>query len=268
MKLVMDGRLDVRNYLLKTLIIWCVVASFLLWFLYRLLVEAKLGLPIECFFMAQIFVVLLVAPYLAARACNTDNISGNTRFDAQLQLTRNLPASAERLLKVLLVSQIPLLFWICLSTIAAVWVTGLPLVKMCQILVILAMYSISAGAVGIAGAQIFRDALFGTEFAILLWALLIGGVFLLNPLKRYVKDLQPFIPIALHVNPVIAVCCIFEDLDIFRMPILYERTPVPSYIFLYPKPWYLVGLWQMVIGGCCFLGAWQIGKFRKYIVRR
>ena len=129
--------------------------------------------------------------------------------------------------------------------------------------VILAVYSASAAAVGVWGAQVFRDALFSAECATLLWCALIGGAFLLNPLKRYVDDLQPFIPPVLHLNPLIVVCCIFEGLDIFRNPLLYELTPVPSYVFYYPKPWYLVGIWQIVMGGCCFLGAWQISRSRR-----
>ena len=258
----MDATLGDRTRFLKTLTTWLVIASFLLWLVYRLLVQAKLGLPIECFFMAQIFVVLLVSPYLAARTVRWDLLS--TGFDVQLTLS---PISAgQRLLKLLLISQIPMLCWVFLSTGAALFVTGVPFVKAFQMFVILWIYSLSAAAVGISGAQIFRDALFGAEFATLLWCVLIGGAFLLNPLERYVNNLQPFIPPVLHLNPLIVVCCIFEGLDIFRNPLLYELTPVPSYIFVYPKPWYLVGIWQIVIGGCCFLAAWQISKFRRYAV--
>lgn len=220
--------------------------------------QAKLGLPIECFFMAQVFVVLFVAPYLAARAVHDDFLS--TGFDVQYTLSPI--SSGQRLLKLLLISQIPIVCWVFLSTGAALFVTRIPFMKASQMFVILVMYSISAAAVGISGAQIFRDALFGAEFATVLWCVLIGGAFLLNPLKRYVDDLQPFIPPVLHLNPVIVVCCIFEGLDLFRNPLLYELTPVPSYVFYYPKPWYLVGVWQIVMGGCCFLGAWQISRSR------
>lgn len=258
----MDATLGDRNHVLKTLAIWLVVASFLLYLIYQLLVQAKLGLPIECFFMGQIFVVLLVSPYLAARTVHSDMLS--TSFDTQFTLSPI--SSRQRLLKLLLISQIPMLCWVFLSTGVALLVTGVAFVKAFQMLVMLAIYSLSAAAVGIAGAQIFRDALFGAEFAILLWCVLISGAFLLNPLMRYVDDLQPFIPPVLHLNPLIVVCCIFEGLDIFRNPLLYELTPVPSYIFVYPKPWYLVGIWQIVIGGCCFLGAWQISHFRRYAV--
>ena len=257
----MDTTLSDRNHFLRTLITWFVIASFLLWLIYKMLMQAKLGLPIECFFMAQVFVVLLVAPYLAARAIHRDFLS--TSFDARSFV--GPIASGQRLLRLLLISQIPIVCWVFLSTGAALFVTHVPFTKAFQMFVILGIYSLSAAAVGVWGAQVFRDVLFSAECATLLWCVLIGGAFLLNPLKRYVDDLQPFIPPVLHLNPLIVVCCIFEGFDIFRNPLLYELTPVPSYIFFYPKPWYLVGIWQMVIGGCCFLGAWQISNARRYV---
>ncbi len=258
----MDTTLSDRNPFLQTLIAWCVIASFLLYLIYRVLIQAKLGLPIECFFMAQVFVVLLGAPYLAARAVRCDFL--NTGFDAQYALASI--SSGQRLLRLLLISQIPVLCWVFLSTGTALFVTHIPFAKALQMFVILGIYSLSAAAVGVWGAQVFRDALFSAEFATLLWCVLMGGAFLLNPLQRYVDDLQPFIPPVLHLNPLIVVCCIFEGFDIFRNPLLYELTPVPSYVFFYPKPWYLVGVWQIVIGGCCFLGAWQISRSRRYAV--
>lgn len=255
----MDLTLSLRNVSLKSLATWLVIASALLWILYPLLLGAKLGLPVECFFMGQICVVLCLSPYLAGRA--VQNVSGNISTDTRL--TRTPVFSGKRLLKLLLISQLPIFLWVSLSTGAALLLTPIPSIKAFQMLATLAMYTLSAGAVGIAATRICKDALFGAECATLLWCLLIGGVFLLNPIKRYVDDLQPFIPPALHLNPLIVACSIFEDLDIFRRPALYERTPVPSYIFVYPNPWYLVGLWQLLLGGGCLWGTWQIDKFRK-----
>ena len=256
----MDTTLGDRNLFLRTLITWFVIASVLLWLIYRVLMQAKLGLPIECFSMAQVFVVLLIAPYLAARTVHCDSLS--TSFDSQGALAPI--SSGQRLLKLLLISQIPMLGWVFLSTGAALFVTRIPFAKALQMFVILEIYSLSAAALGIWGVQVFRGVLFSAEFATLLWCVLVGGAFLLNPLQRYVDDLQPFIPPVLHLNPLIVVCCIFEGFDIFRNPLLYELTPVPSYIFFYPKPWYLMGIWQMVMGAGCFLGAWQISRSRRY----
>ena len=250
-----------RNYFLKALSA-CIIASFLLWIIYQLLMRLKLGLPIECLFMAQVCVVLLIAPYLAAYAVHT-GFSG-TRFNAcavpstARLLTLSPIFSGQWLLRQLVISQVPVLGWVFLSTFVALFVTNLPFTKALQMIGILGVYSLSAGAVGMWGAYIFRDALFGAEFATLLWCFLIGGVFLLNPLERYVDNLQPFIAPVLHLNPLIAVCGIFEGMDIFRKPVLYELTPVTSYDYRYPNPWYLMGVWQLGIGGCCFLGAWRM----------
>ena len=256
----MDTTLGDRNHFLRTLITWCVISSFLLYLIYSVLMQVKLGLPIECFFMAQIVVVLFVAPYLAARTVHDDCL--NTSFDAQYVLSPI--SSGHRLLRLLLVSQIPMLCWVFLSTGTALFVTRIPFTKAFQMFLILGIYSVSAAAVGVWGAQVFRDTLFSAEVAALLWCVLIGGAFLLTSLERSVNNLQPFITPVLHLNPLIVVCCIFEGLDIFRNPLLYELTPVPSYVFFYPKPWYLVGIWQIVIGGCCFLGAWRISRSRRY----
>ena len=253
-----------RNNFLKTLAIWLIIPSFLLLPIYQLLARAKLGLPIECLFMAQVFIVLFVSPYLAARAIRSDFLSTGATSTSSLLTLSSFPSSGW-LLRLLVLSQIPLLCWVFLSTGVALLVTDVPFVKALQMLVILGIYNLSAGAVGMCSAQVFRDAFFGAEFATFLWCVLIGSAFLLNPLGRYVNNLQPFIPPVLHLNPLIAVCCIFGS-DIFRNPLLYELTPVPSYDYRYPNPWYFVGVWQIVIGACCFLGAWQIGRSRKYAV--
>ena len=253
-----------RNDFLKTLVTWLIIPSFLLLPIYQLLTRAKLGLPIECLFMAQVFIVLFVSPYLAARAIRSGFLSTGATSTSSLLTLSSFP-SGGWLLRLLVLSQVPLLCWAFLSTGVALFVMDVPFVKALQVFVILGIYSLSAGAVGMCSAQVFRDAFFGAEFAIFLWCVLIGSAFLLNPLGRYVNDLQPFIPPVLHLNPLIAVCCIFGS-DLFRNPLLYELTPVPSYIYVYPKPWYLVGVWQIVIGACCFLGAWQIGRSRRHAV--
>ena len=233
-----------------------------MWIIYQLLMHIKLGLPIECFFMAQVCVVLLIAPYLAAYTVRT-GFSG-TRFNAHTAqlLTLSPIFSGQWLLRQLVMSQVLVLGWVFLSTFVALFAMHLPFTKALQMVLILGIYSVSAGAVGMWGAHIFRDALFGAEFATLLWGVLIGGAFLLNLLERYVDNLQPFVSPVLHLNPLIAVCGIFEGMDIFRQPVLYELTPVPSYNYVYPNPWYLIGVWHLVIGGFGFLGAWRMCRHR------
>lgn len=258
----MNTRISYPTPFLKILAICVGIASSLLWLLYRIFVAAELGLSAECFFMAQICVVLFIAPYLASRRVHSELLS--KQHDPQWRL--NPTTSAQQLLTLLLVSQIPLLCWVFLSTGAALFLTGVPFVKTFQMLVMLTVYSLSAAAAGAAGAQLFRDTFLGTEFAVLLSCVLISSAFLLNPLARYVDDIQPFIPPVLHLNPLLVACCIFDGFDIFRNPLLYERTPVPSYNFAYPNPWYLIGFGQLTIGGCCLFGAWQLIQFRKYRV--
>ena len=251
-----------RNRFLKPLFACLVIASFLLWALYRLLVQARLAVPVDCFFMAQVCVVLLVAPYLAAAAIRASFLRtcfGSASTSPTASLLRLSPISAGRqLLRTLLISQLPLFCWVFLSTAIAFLVTDSPFVKLLQLLTILVVYSLSAGAVGMWGAQVFKDVLFGTECAYLLGCLLVGGVFLLSPVDRYVSNIQPVISPVLHINPLIAVCYIF-GIDPFRSPILYKLTPVGSYHVPY-TPWYLVGFWQFLIGSCCFFGTWRISN--------
>ena len=258
-----------RNHLLKTFLV-CIIASFLMWILYQVLMHMKLGSPVECLFMAQICVVLLTAPYLAAYTVGTSvlrtHFNANTVPSTNRLLTLSPISSGQCLLWQLLTSQIPVFGWVLLSTAVALFVTNVPFTKALQMMMMLGIYSLSAGAVGMWGSQIFKDALFGAELAVLLWCVLIGSAFLLNPFKRYIDDFQPFIPLVLHLNPLIVVCCLFEGFDIFRNPVLYDLTPVTSYVYMYPKPWYLVGIWQFVIGGCCFLGTWWMCRSRAYIV--
>ena len=243
-------------------------AGFLLWAIYQLLRQAKLGLPVECFFMAQVCVVLLVAPYLAAYAIHTGFLSARSDSpstgSATLLLRLSPISSGWQLLQMLLISQVPLLCWVFLSTAIALFITNIPFTKILQMFIIFGVYSVSAAAVGIWGAQVFKDPLFGAECAYLLWCVLIGGAFLLVPVDRYVGNIQPIISPVLHLNPLIAVCYIFQ-MDLFRTPLIYELVPIGSFDYA-NAPWYLVGFWQLLIGICCFLGAWQIGRSRRYVV--
>lgn len=252
---------EIRPYGKETFLVCTFIASFLLWAIYQLLTQAKLGLPAECFFMAQVLVVLAASPYLAAYA-----ICLEAQGVSFMQLLTLSPVSSGRyLLMRLVMSQIPILCWVFLSTGFAFFVTEIPPTKALQMLTVLGLYSLSAGAVGMWGAQVFQDALFGAECAYLLWCVLIGSSFLLVPLERYMHNIQPIIPPVLHLNPLIVVCNIFEGMDIFRTALLYELIPIASYRYEYPS-WYLVGFWQLLIGGCCFLGTWRIAQSYKHVL--
>ena len=258
----MDTITSDRNRFLKILFACVAIVSFLLWAIYLLLVQAKLGSPVDCFFMAQVCVVLLAAPYLAAYAVHNGFLSthsGSLSASSAASLLGLSPISwGWYLLRMLLISQVPLLCWVLLSTAIAFFVTNTSFTKILQMFIILAVYSVSAASVGAWGARVFKDALFGTECAYLLWCVLIGGAFLLVPVDRYIDNIQPLIPLVLHLNPLVAVCYIFR-IDPFHTPLIYDLTPIPSYLYTY-VPWYIVGFWQLLIGGCCFLGAWRMSK--------
>lgn len=243
----MNTVIEVKLYQKRTFFVCIGIASFLQWLIYQLLTHAKLGSSAECFALTQTFVVFLVAPYLAACSVQSENRSSSA---AQL-LSLSPTPFGKRLLIGLAISQIPLLCWIFLSTGFAVSATDMSIGKAVKMLVVLGLYSFSAGAVAMCSARILKDAIFGTEFTYILSCVLIGSAFLLMPLGRYVDNLQPMIQPVLHLNPLIAVCNIFDGMDIFRTPLLYERTPITSYDFSYPS-WYVIVFWQLLIGGCCF----------------
>ena len=169
--------INTRNQSLKVFLT-CVIASFLLWIIYRLLTDFALGAPAECFFMAQVCVVLLAATYLAAYTVHTGVFSA--RFSASVTpSTKHLlalsPISTGRwLLRQLVLRQVPVVCWAFLSTGVALFITDLQFTAALEIFAILVIYSLAAGAVGIWCAQVFRDALFGTECATLLWCVLIA----------------------------------------------------------------------------------------------
>ena len=262
----MDSKMNAiieANHSSKKGFIVCIgITSLLQWLTYQLLIHANLGSSSECFALAQTFVVLLVAPYLAASSV----VQSESRSAVSAQLLSLTPISfGKRLLIRLTISQIPLLFWIFLSTSFALFVAGMPPGKALKMLVVLWFFSFSVGAVGMWGAHVLRDNIFGTALTYFLLGILVSSAFLLKSLGRYIDNLQPIIQPILHLNPLIAVCNIFDGLDIFRNPLLYDRTPITDYVFSYP-PWYVCGFWQLVIGGCCFLWTWYRFRSSKFAV--
>ena len=258
---VMNAIIEANHSSKKGFIVCIGITSLLLWLTYQLLIHANLGSSSECFAFAQVFVVLLVAPYLAASREQSESRSASSA-----QLLSLTPISfGKRLLIRLIVSQIPLLCWIFFSTVFAIFVNDMSIGKALKMIVVLGIYCISAGAVAMWGAHVLRDNIFGTALTYFLLCILVSSAFLLKPLGRYIDNLQPIIQPVLHLNPLIAVCNIFDGLDIFRNPLLYDRTPITDYVFSYP-PWYVCGFWQLVIGGCCFLWTWYRFRSAKFAV--
>lgn len=257
-----NGFFETERITPKSLFIVIVVASFLQWLLYQLLLSVKIGLNAECFAFAQIFVVLLSAPYLTAISFRQES----RQVDSGLVLVLSLSTTSvgKRILRSLIISLTPILGWILLSSGFAVIVIGMSIVKALNMIVVLTLFSLAVGAVGMFGARAFRDTLFGTLFTYLLLGVLISSAFLIKPLERYINDLQPVFEPILHLNPVIAVCTIFDGLDVLRNPLFYELTPIPYHDYTYPA-WYMNVFWQLVIGVCSFLWTWWMCRPTKFV---
>ena len=253
--------IETERFSTKIFIISIAIASLLQWLVYGLLNHANLGSTAECFSLAQVFVVLLVAPYIASLNIGTEN---HILSSEQVFLLRPIP-SVISLLKHLISCLIPLLCWVYLSTGIALIATEVTIGKSLAMIVVLTLYCITAGAVGMWSARVLKDVIFGTEFTYFIWGALLGSAFILKPLARYIDNIQPMFQPILHLNPLIAVCNIFDGWDIFRNPLLYELTPMTSYVYSYP-PWYVSCFWQLIIGSCCFLWTWQMYKSSKVAV--
>ena len=240
---------------IRAILICIIIASFLQWVIFQLFIIGKLGSKAECYAITQTFVVLIIAPYLGAIIIHPNYTSF---FTSKLSILT--PISIRDLLfGRLFVSQIPLLIWVFLSTAFSFFYTDSPLIKLILMMIVLSVYCFALGALGIFAAHIFRDSIFGTEWTYLILSVLIGSPFLLMPLDRYIQSIQQFIQPILHLNPIIAICHIYDGMDIFRTPLLYELTPITSYDFSYP-PWYIISFWFILIGCCCFLCTWRMCK--------
>lgn len=242
-----------KQDIIKHVIICIGIASFLQWIIFELFILAKLGSKAECYAIAQTFVVLIIAPYLGAISISSQFssvLSSSSFFQYNLRI-RNL------LLERLFVSQIPILIWVFLSTVFSLFYTNSPPSKLLLMIIVLGVYCFVTGVLGICGARVLRDNIFGTECTYLILCVLIGSPFLLMPLDRYIHSIQQFIQPILHLNPIIAICHIYDGIDIFRTPLLYELTPITSYDYSYPS-WYMISFWFILIGCCCFLSIWQI----------
>ena len=226
-----------------------IVQGVLLLLICQLLFLAKLGRYTDLIFLSEALLVLIVSPYLACSGLNRH--FALLVSEGELQLSRMRPRWVW--LNVILGSQIYtfcfLGFTTLICTILIPSVSDINRLEVVQLHIVIGLYIIIAALTAGLWWRVFRHEIFATEITYLGWILLIGGVFLLTPLDRYVENLEPIIPPFLHLNPLIAVCHLLE-LDVFRTPHLYELTPIPSYRVVYPS-WHIVCIWQILIGICC-----------------
>lgn len=233
-----------------------VVLGALLLVICQLLLRAKLGQYADLILLSEALLILIISPYIASSAL--------THHFAPSLSTNVLQLSRMRLrwvwLSVIFGSQVYLFYFLALTSI--VFTILLPSIsditprEVIQAHLIFAIYTIVGALVCGFWWSILRHQIFATLITYLGWSLLIGGVFLLSSLDRYLENLEPIIPPFLHLNPLMAVCHLLE-MDVFRTPHLYELTPVPSYRVVYP-PWHTVCVWQILIGSCCVaLARWN-----------
>ncbi len=230
-----------------------IVQSVLLLVICQLLFRVKLGRFTDLIFLSEALLVLIVAPYLA---CSGLNKHFAPLPSTDLQLSRIDPRWVW--MSVILGSQIYTFCFLALATLVFTIlipsISNITHLEVVQLHLVFGIYIIVAASTGGLCWCIFRHELFATEATYLGWSLLIGGVFLLAPLDRYLENLQPIIPPFLYLNPLIAVCHLLK-LDVFRTPHLYELTPIPSYLVVYPS-WHIVCSWQILIGTCCVALSW------------
>ena len=232
-----------------------IVQSLLLLVICQLLFRAKLGQYTDLIFLSEALLALIVAPYLV---CSGLNKHFTPLPLADLQLSRINPRWIWG--SVVLSSQIYTFCFFGLATLVFTIlipsVSDITHLEVVQLQLVFGIYIIVAASVGGLWWCVFRHEIFATEATYLVWSLLIGGVFLLSPLDRYLENLEPIIPPFLHLNPLVAVCHLLK-LDVFRTPHLYELTPIPSYMVIYPS-WRIVCGWQILIGICCIaLARWN-----------
>lgn len=232
------------------------VQGVLLLVICQLLFHAKLGKYADLLFLSEAVIVLIIPPYLAC--------SGLTKHFAPFLSAHLLQMSRMRRreigLSVVFGRQIYSFCFLALTfvifTIFIPPISDISHLQVVQLHLVFGIHIIVSASVGGLLWHAFRHEILATQATNLGWILLIGGVFLLSPLDRYLENLEPIIPPFLHLNPLMAVRHLLE-IDVFRTPHLYELTPIPSYRVVYP-PWHIVCMWQILIGICCVtLARWD-----------
>ena len=232
------------------------VQSVLLLVICQLLFRAKLGKYVDLVFLSEAVIVLIIPPYLACSGLKkhfAPFLSENLLQISRMRL-REIGLSAVFGMQIYPFCFLALTFII--FTILIPPISDINHLQVAQLHLVFGIYIIVSASVGGLWWHLFRHEIFATEITNLGWILLIGGVFLLSPLDRHLKNLEPIIPPFLHLNPLMAVRHLLE-IDVFRTPHLYELTPIPSYRVVYP-PWHIVCIWQILIGICCVaLARWD-----------
>lgn len=238
------------------------ILGFLLLVTYQLLSNAELTDGLGTIFLSEILLVMIASPYLSSRALANQHCevpSDKLLVLSRIRVHATLGATSVS-------SQVLLISFVILTTTAFFLVIesagDVSFNELLSYHMVLLASVFSSALIGMLGWRVFGHEIHAVQFAYAVSLLMIGGVFLLSPLNRYMGTLTAFdrfsiIPVFLLMNPLIAVCQLLE-IDVFRAPHLYELTPLPSYLFVYPK-WYAVSGFQVVVGLCCLM---LISRFR------
>ena len=251
----------IHTWTISRLCVSVTAQVLMLLLLNQLLLQLKLSDILGTLFLSEALLLLMVSPYLSSRALATQ---WHICTSEEPLLPSTMP-SASTFSAILIGAQIPLIIFVVLSTLAfSVFVPSLIDVQnatMFFLAVTLFVCILLGASIGALGWRIFYHQVFAVEFAYFIILVLIGSVFLLSPLNRWLDSLLiagrfSIISAFLSINPLIALCHLLE-IDIFRTPYLYKLTPIPSHLFIYPK-WYAVCACQASICFLCLGAAFRI----------
>ena len=252
----------VKQWTLQRFLLSVVALALLLLIINQLLSHVGLRNSLDTMFLSQVLLVLIVSPYFSSRA-----LANQFNFTSSDELVTLSPIrSTPTLGPIVARSQVILMFFLAVSTLAMVLFNGssrdVPFPKLLSYYGVLLATVFSSSLIGVLGWRFFCNEIHAVQFAYAASLLMIGGVFILSLPNRYLGTLTVLgrfsvIPVFLYINPLVAVCQIL-DIDIFRVPHLYELTPLPSYVYFYPK-WYAVCGFQVVLGLCCLLLVSRLG---------
>lgn len=252
----------VKQWTLQRFLLSVVTLALLLLIINQLLSHVGLRNSLDTMFLSQVLLVLIVSPYFSSRA-----LANQFNFTSSDELVTLSPIrSTPTLGPIVARSQVTLMFFLAVSTLAMVLFNessrDVPFPKLLSYCGVLLATVFSSSLIGVLGWRFFCNEIHAVQFAYAASLLMIGGVFMLSLPNRYLGTLTVLgrfsvIPVFLYINPLVAVCQIL-DIDIFRVPHLYELTPLPSYVYFYPK-WYAVCGFQVLLGLCCLLMVSRFG---------
>ncbi len=252
----------VYQWTLRRVFLAVVTLVLLLLMIHQLLSHVELRDSLDTMFLSQVLLVLIVSPYFSSRALS--NHFSCTSSDELVVLSRIRPTAT--LGPIVVGSQVTLILFLVVSTSAIVLFNesgrDVSFTKLLSYYGVLLATVFSSSLIGVLGWRFFCNEIHTVQFAYAASLLMVGGVFMLSLPNRYLGTLTVLgrfsvIPVFLYINPLVAVCQIL-DINIFRMPHLYELTPLPSYLYFYPK-WYGVCGFQVLLGLCCLFMVSRLG---------